>query len=147
MELPVEPIEVPTTIAKTSITTTVVEAPSQTETAQTIENESFEIPAIETEVKPSASTSFRLVINGVSESSSKGLYSLVNKPDGKYYATINLSNGFFERFRDCLSSEDSILQLAYFIKNLVVTELLLLQSGTPSATAFRNKFNQLFGLI
>ena len=87
------------------------------------------------------------VINGVSESSSKGLYSLVNKPDGKYYATINLSNGFFERFRDCLSSEDSILQLAYFIKNLVVTELLLLQSGTPSAAAFRNKFNQLFGLI
>ena len=147
MELPVEPIEVPATIAKTSIITTVVEAPTQTETAQTIENESFEIPAIETEVKPSASTSFRLVINGVSESSSKGLYSLVNKPDGKYYATINLSNGFFERFRDCLSSEDSILQLAYFIKNLVVTELLLLQSGTPSAAAFRNKFNQLFGLI
>lgn len=147
MELPVEPIEVPTTIAKTSITTTVVETPSQTEPAQTIENESFEIPAIETEVKPSASTSFRLVINGVSESSSKGLYSLVNKPDGKYYATINLSNGFFERFRNCLSSEDSILQLAYFIKNLVVTELLLLQSGTPSAAAFRNKFNQLFGLI
>ena len=112
-----------------------------------MENEPFEIPAIETEVKPSASTSFKLVINGVSENSNKGLYSLIGKPDGKYYATINLSNGFFERFKDCLSTEDNVLQLAYFIKNLVVTELLLLQSGTPAAASFRVKFNQLFGLI
>lgn len=147
IELPIEPVEVPTSIIQSTSASTVVEVPTQSEPTPPVENETFEIPAIETEVKPSASTSFKLVINGVSESSTKGLYSLVNKPDGKYYATINLSNGFFERFKDSLSSEENILQLAYFIKNLVVTELLLLQSGTPAAAAFRNKFNQLFGLI
>lgn len=110
--------------------------------------EALEIPAIETEVKPNANSSYKLVINGVSESSNKGLYSLIyNESADKYFATINLSNGFFERFRECLSTEDNILQLAYFIKNLVVTELLLLESGTHAATSFRNKFNQLFGLI
>lgn len=110
-------------------------------------HEPIEIAPIEIEVSPNASSSFKLVISGVTEATNSGLYSLVHNPDGKYYATINLSNGFFERFRDCLSSEDNINQLAYFIKNLVVTELLLLESGTRGATTFRNKFNQLFGLI
>lgn len=105
------------------------------------------IPPIETEVKPNSTASYILVINGISENSNRGLYSLVQNPDGKYYATINLSNGFFLRFSEALTSEDNISQLAYFIKNLVVTELLLLESGTQAATSFRNKFNQLFGLI
>lgn len=111
-------------------------------------NNTLEIPAIETEVKPNANSSYKLIIKGISKSTNKGLYSLIydSKTD-KYFATINLSNGFFERFRECLSTEDNILQLAYFIKNLVVTELLLLESGTHAATSFRNKFNQLFGLI
>lgn len=118
------------------------------EDVQTAPNDVLEIPAIETEIKPNASSSYKLVINGISESSIKGLYSLIcNDSDGKYYATINLSNGFFERFRECLSTEDNIMQLAYFIKSLVITELLLLESGTHAATSFRNKFNQLFGLI
>lgn len=116
-----------------------------TENADTV-SASITIPPIEIEVSPNANTSYKLIISGESESTNKGLYSLIFK-DGKYYATINLSNGFFERFKDCLSTEDNILQLAYFIKNLVVTELLLLESGTRSATSFRNKFNQLFGLI
>lgn len=148
IELPIEPVEMPEIISQTPfVTAASSDEVTQIATPPVVENEPLEIPAIETEVKPFASTSFKLVINGVSENSNKGLYSLICKPDGKYYATINLSNGFFERFKDSLSSEDNILQLAYFIKNLVVTELLLLQSGTPAAASFRNKFNQLFGLI
>lgn len=111
-------------------------------------NDALEIPPIITEVKHNASTSYTLEIKGLCENTNKGLYTLIQDPsNGKYYATINLSNGFFERFRECLSSDDNIMQLAYFIKNLVVTELLLLESGTHAATSFRNKFNQLFGLI
>ncbi|MCX4337294.1 MAG: ATP-binding protein [Bacteroidales bacterium] len=118
------------------------------EDVQTPPNDVLEISAIETEIKPNASSTYKLVISGISENSNKGLYSLTyNSTDGKYYATINLTNSFFERFRECLSTEDNILQLAYFIKNLVITELLLLESGTCAATSFRNKFNQLFGLI
>lgn len=153
IELPAEPIEVPATVttpatSATPTNTSTSSSPEHVEeTLPQSENEPLEIPAIETEVRPSASTSFKLVINGITENTSKGLYSLIGKPDGKYYATINLSNGFFERFKDSLSSEENILQLAYFIKNLVVTELLLLQSGTHAAASFRNKFNQLFGLI
>lgn len=113
---------------------------------QSTANDSIEIPAIEIEVNPTANTSYKIVINGTSENSNNGLYSLISR-DGKYYATINLSNAFFTRFRDCLSSDDNIQQLAYFIRTLVVTELLLINSGTRAAVSFRNKFNQLFGLI
>ena len=131
---------------------TVVDQPSTSNVSNVQDSsapniEPIEILPIEIEVSPNASSSFKLVISGTSGASNIGLYTLVHNPDGKYYANINLSNGFFERFRDCLSSEDNINQLAYFIKNLVVTELLLLESGTRGATTFRNKFNQLFGLI
>lgn len=136
-------VEIPVAVAQSSSS-----ANFSTVSDQSLPNiEPIEIPPIEIEVSPNASFSFTLVISGISGASNSGLYTLVHNPDGKYYATINLSNGFFERFRDCLSSEDNINQLAYFIKNLVVTELLLLQSGTRGATTFRNKFNQLFGLI
>ena len=136
-------VEIPVTVAQSSSSANFSTVPDQS-----LPNiEPIEIPPIEIEVSPNASFSFTLVISGISGASNSGLYTLVHNPDGKYYATINLSNGFFERFRDCLSSEDNINQLAYFIKNLVVTELLLLQSGTRGATTFRNKFNQLFGLI
>ena len=146
IEIPIEPIEIPEQISQSISSSPVSEISVSSET-EAVENAPLVIPPIETEVKPSASSSFTLVINGIEESTKKGLYSLLQNPDGKYYATINLSNGFFERFKDCLSSEENILQLAYFIKNLVVTELLLLQSGTHAASSFRNKFNQLFGLI
>ena len=136
-------VEIPEAVANAiSTTTQQLENPSSA-----VSPEAFSIPPIETEVIPSVNTKFTLVIDGVSGNTNTGLYSLTEHPDGKYYATINLSNGFFERFRDCLSDEDSINQLAYFIKNLVVTELLLLNSGTRSATSFRNQFNKLFGLI
>ncbi|MCM1178061.1 MAG: ATP-binding protein [Bacteroides sp.] len=140
----VEPmVEIPEIVTQSNDT-----AQTSQEGIQESSNDTLEIPAIETEVKPNASSSYKLVINGVSGSSNKGLYSLIyDSATDKYFATINLSNGFFERFRECLSAEDNILQLAYFIKNLVVTELLLLESGTHAATSFRNKFNQLFGLI
>lgn len=121
--------------------------PNQVEVPQHDNTDLIEIPPIETTVCPNASSSYTLIIDGRSEDSNRGLYSLVQNPDGKYQATINLSNGFFNRFNEALSSQESINQLAYFIKNLVVTELILLASGTPSASVFRNKFNQLFGLI
>lgn len=136
-------VDIPDVVSDvTASDSTPVETDSSSEPSETIE-----IPSIEAEVRPNATSSYKLVINGVSESTNKGLYSLIQKPDGKYYATINLSNGFFNRFNDCLSSEDNIAQLAYFIRNLVVTELLLLESGITAGTSFRNKFNQLFGLI
>lgn len=146
--IPTEPVVDETNVNIPAIVATPPSSVEDSDSTLEISNNSnaIEIPPIETEVSPNAQTSYKLVINGVSESSNKGLYTLINN-DGKYFATINLSNGFFERFRDCLSTEDNILQLAYFIKNLVVTELLLLEAGTPSATSFRNKFNQLFGLI
>ena len=136
-------MEIPAVVAQSSTSAN----SSNVQDSSTPNNEHIEILPIEIEVSPNASSSFKLVISGTSGASNSGLYTLVHNPDGKYYATINLSNGFFERFRDCLSSEDNINQLAYFIKNLVVTELLLLESGTRGATIFRNKFNQLFGLI
>lgn len=135
-------IQIPDIVEQVNIETTNVEVSSNVST----EAEPIVIEPIELEVKPDPQTTVKLVISGVSESTNKGLYSLT-KVDDKYCAVINLSNGFFERFRDCLSSEDNILQLAYFIKSLVVTELMLLASGTQAATSFRNKFNQLFGLI
>lgn len=150
---PIEPVEpknsIPSVVAQPPTTevppTTTTDSSYQQDT-QSDTSYSIEIPAIETEVRPNATSCYKLVIQGVSESTNRGLYSLI-QDDGKYFAKINLSNGFFERFRDCLSTEDNIAQLAYFIKNLVVTELLLLESGTRAATSFRNKFNQLFGLI
>lgn len=135
-------VEIPAVVAQPSTSNV-----SNVQGSSAPNNEPIEILPIEIEVSPNASSSFKLVISGTSGASNSGLYTLVHNPDGKYYANINLSNGFFERFRDCLSSEDNINQLAYFIKNLVVTELLLLESGTRGATTFRNKFNQLFGLI
>lgn len=135
-------VEIPAIVAQPSTSNV-----SNVQDSSAPNNEPIEILPIEIEVSPNASSSFKLVISGTSGASNSGLYTLVHNPDGKYYANINLSNGFFERFRDCLSSEDNINQLAYFIKNLVVTELLLLESGTRGATTFRNKFNQLFGLI
>lgn len=151
IDIPSEPVEQTNNASNVTVPEVVANVPVATPSSigETISDTSdtIEIPAIETEVRPKASSTYKLVINGVSESTNKGLYSLIQKSDGKYYATINLSNGFFSRFRDCLSTEDNISQLAYFIKNLVVTELLLLESGTRSATSFRNKFNQLFGLI
>ena len=135
-------VEIPTVVAQPSTSNV-----SNVQDSSAPNNEPIEILPIEIEVSPNANSSFKLVISGTSGASNSGLYTLVHNPDGKYYANINLSNGFFERFRDCLSSEDNINQLAYFIKNLVVTELLLLESGTHGATTFRNKFNQLFGLI
>lgn len=135
-------VEIPAVVAQPSTSNV-----SNVQDSSAPNNEPIEILPIEIEVSPNANSSFKLVISGTSGASNSGLYTLVHNPDGKYYANINLSNGFFERFRDCLSSEDNINQLAYFIKNLVVTELLLLESGTHGATTFRNKFNQLFGLI
>lgn len=151
-----KPIAIPSEPAESTAEVSSVDIPEVVSAEPTSESASAEnasssetivIPSIETEVRPNATSTYKLVINGVSESTNKGLYSLICKPDGKYYATINLSNGFFSRFRECLSSDDNIKQLAYFIRNLVVTELLLIESGIRSATSFRNKFNQLFGLI
>lgn len=140
--IPVEPeIEIPAIIASA------ISEPQNSNIDVTVPEtlNIIEIPAQEIEV-PTGTKNYKLVIDGKSEQSNKGLYSLVRNDD-KYYATINLSNAFFERFKDCLSSEESIAQIAYFIKNLVVAELLLIDSGTTAATSFRNKFNQLFGLI
>ena len=74
------------------------------------------------------------------------IYNL-SEADGKYTSVINLKNPFFEQFSEALSKPGGIEQIAYVIKTMVASEVILLENGNLSGSQFRNEFNKLFGNI
>ena len=67
--------------------------------------------------------------------------------EGKYTSVINLKNPFFEQFSEALSKPDGIEQIAYVIKTMVASEVILQENGDSSGCQFRKEFNKLFGNI
>lgn len=74
------------------------------------------------------------------------IYNL-EEAEGKYTSVINLKNPFFEQFSEALSKPGGIEQIAYVIKTMVASEVILLENGNSSGSQFRNEFNKLFGNI
>jgi hypothetical protein len=89
---------------------------------------------------------FELSVGCKKNSISKGLYSLIVKPDGTFEANINLDNNFFERFKKTFASEDSYGSVVNLVRVLSATELMLQNNGKATAgKAFRDQFNKLIG--
>lgn len=132
--------------------------PAPQEIVETPENNP-ETPALPTESNGSTSikpqeipvtangVSFKLTVGAENESNPTGLYNLFKIDDGHYRSDINLSNPFFERFAQMVSSEEDYRPISTIIKTMIVTDILLLKKGDSGGSRFRKTFNELFGII
>ena len=89
--------------------------------------------------------SFDLEVGWNAWNTTEGLYKVEKVSDNEYRSSFNLKNPFFERFSDAINSKDGIAPILHFIKTMVSTEIVLMNSGDDSGSRFRNKFNKLFG--
>ena len=96
------------------------------------------------EVTISGST-IRLKLSATEDTSSNNLYSVKQLGDTEFEAVINWKNTYFKKIDFSISEQlDSV---AYFIKIMVLTEVMLRIKGTTNSGAFRNTFNGLFGQV
>lgn len=104
------------------------------------------IEPITTQIKFDDGKVIELTIKCEYNNSPYEIYNL-EEAEGKYTSVINLKNPFFEQFSEALSKPDGIEQIAYVIKTMVASEVILLENGNSSGSEFRNEFNKLFGNI
>lgn len=109
----------------------------------TVANDDLGIEPVTIDVTLSDGKQVPLTIMGEKFPTEQGLYNLTKDQSGNFTTKINMRNKMFEKF----SSADGQEQLAYFIKVMVATEISLSQGGEEGGYYFRNKFNNLFGVI
>lgn len=125
------------------------------EATQSVVDKSFLFPDLPE--KPDGITSFEaqikfgdktiyLTIKCENGSSKKNLYDLTHVGDN-YVSVINMSNPFFEQHADVLSKDDGRKLIAYVIKLMVASEIVLREKGQNAGASFRNEFNNLCGWL
>lgn len=91
-------------------------------------------------------SSIKLILSATENANSDKLYSVREIENKKEYeAIINWKNSYFKNID--FSIEQQLDSIAYFIKIMVLTEVMLLIKGTSNSGAFRNTFNSLFGQV
>ena len=148
-----KPIEVPSDVATESETLTNEEHPVKEYEVDTSNNLIVEESPNENKIEPITTTvklqngeEIELTIKCEQGNSDTIFYTLIKEADSKYTSTINLRNPFFDMYSESLSTANGLEQIAYVIKIMVTTELLLGISGKAiSGSEFRNVFNKLFG--
>lgn len=103
------------------------------------------ITSFEAQIKFGSKTIY-LTIKCENGSSKKNLYDLTHVGDN-YVSVINMSNPFFEQHADVLSKSDGRNLIAYIIKLMVASEIVLQEQGQNDGTHFRNEFNNLCGRL
>ena len=73
-------------------------------------------------------------------------YNLTKSGD-EYISEINLKNPFFEQYSELLSKKEGIEMIAYVIKIMVASEIILQENGSNDGAHFRNEFNKLYGQV
>lgn len=103
------------------------------------------ITSFEAQIKFGSKTIY-LTIKCENGSSKKNLYDLTHVGDN-YVSVINMSNPFFEQHADVLSKSEGRNLIAYVIKLMVASEIVLQEQGQNDGTHFRNEFNNLCGRL
>lgn len=132
-------------IIKTSIPST----PTAVVTPVSPKPEEHEVKEIKEQEIPvtAEDISFKLIVGASEESTSSGLYDLVQLDEDHYKSNINLKNPFFERFSQIVSNSEDYKPVASLIRTMIVSEVLLLKRGELAGAKFRNMFNGLVGNI
>lgn len=102
--------------------------------------------AITTPIKLYGGKTINLTINCENGSSKYGFYNLT-KSGNDYVSVINLKNPFFEQYSELLSKKEGIEMIAYVIKFMVASEIVLQENGSNDGAHFRNEFNKLYGQV
>lgn len=116
-------------------------APQKPEEHKVKEIKEQEIPVTADDI------SFKLIVGASEESTSSGLYDLVQQDENCYKSNINLRNPFFEKFSQIANNAEDYKPIASVIRTMIVSEILLLKRGDVAGTEFRNMFNSLVGNI
>ena len=87
-----------------------------------------------------------LKLRATEDTASNKLYSVKEiRKNQEYEAIINWKNSYFKNID--FSIKEQLATVAYFIKIMVLTEVMLLIKGISNSGAFRNTFNGLFGQV
>lgn len=101
--------------------------------------------SFEAQIKFGSKTIY-LTIKCENGSSKKNLYDLTHVGDN-YVSVINMSNPFFEQHADVLSKSEGRNLIAYVIKLMVASEIVLQENGQNDGAHFRSEFNKLCGWL
>ena len=67
--------------------------------------------------------------------------------EGHYRSEINLKHQFFERFSSLVESEKDYEPISSIIRSMIITEIVMNKAKVKDSSAFRMKFNEIFGKV